>query len=116
MVADILEIDIKVLNRSVNSGLRIAKENTPVVTSFMRKSWRSTPAVKTKNGALKSLVNTADYSEFVNYGHRLTNKAGETVGWVSGRFILEKAMAHIEKRMPIEFKSEVERVNRAHDS
>ena len=117
MFADIRDIDIKVLNRSVNEGVRVAKENTPVISGFMRRQWRSAPAVKSRGGGVtKSMVNSADYSEFVNYGHRIVNGAGETVGFVKGKYMLEKAISHTEKTMAKEFKKEVERVNKAHDN
>lgn len=117
MLGDITDIDIKVLNRAVSEGVADAKRNTPVVSGFMRKAWRSTPAVKVKGGgATKSMVNTMDYSSFVNDGHRLVNGAGETVGWVSGQFILEKAIHKVDKALEREFKKEVEAVSRKHDS
>ena len=82
----------------------------------MRKSWRSAPAVKSKSGEVtKSLVNSADYSSYVNYGHRIVNKFGETKGFVKGQFILEKAVGVIEKELVKDFKEEVERVNKRHD-
>lgn len=116
MFDDITDIDIKVLNRAVNEGVKVAKDNTNVVSSFMRKSWRSAPAVKAKRGgAIKSMVNSADYSEFVNYGHRIVNSAGETIGWVNGQFMLEKAISKVDKALVREFKKEVERVSKEHD-
>ncbi len=115
MLGDIAEIDAKVLNRAASEGLRVAKDNTPTITGFMKKSWRSAPAVKSKGGAVKSIVNSADYSEFVNYGHRLLNKDGEQIGWVDGQFILEKAISHTEKAMKREFEKEIERVNKEYD-
>ncbi|MBS4958413.1 MAG: HK97 gp10 family phage protein [Clostridium sp.] len=116
MFDDIEEIDKRVLNTSVNKGVAIAKKNTNVVTGFMRRSWRSAPAVKSKTGEVtKSLVNSADYSEYVNYGHRIVNKLGETVGWVKGQFILEKAVGFIERQLVKEFKNEVERINKKYD-
>ncbi|MDU3526417.1 HK97 gp10 family phage protein [Clostridium sp.] len=116
MFDDIEEIDKRVLNTSVNKGVAIAKKNTNVVTGFMRRSWRSAPAVKSKTGEVtKSIVNSADYSEYVNYGHRIVNKLGETVGWVKGQFILEKAVGFIERQLVKEFKNEVERINKKHD-
>lgn len=116
MFDDITDIDIKVLNRAVNEGVSHAKRNTPTVTSFMKKSWKSAPAVKAKaGGASKNMVNTADYSEYVNYGHRRVNKAGETIGFVEGKFMLEKAMSHTEKAMEREFEKEVKKVNKEHD-
>lgn len=116
MFEDIEDIDKKVLNKSVNKGVALAKKNTNVVSGFMRRSWRSAPAVKSKSGEVtKSLVNSADYSEFVNYGHRIVNKFGETVGWVKGQFILEKAVGFIERELVKNFKEEVERINKEHD-
>lgn len=116
MLEDITEIDKKVLNKAVNQGVRVAKQNTPTVSGFMKKSWRSAPAVKSKAGGVsKNLVNTANYSEFVNYGHRIVNRAGETVGFVPGQFMLEKAIGTVEKELMKEFKKEVERVNKEYD-
>lgn len=116
MFDDISDIDIKVLNKAVNEGVEDAKKNTNVVTGFMQKSWRATPAVKAKTGGVtKSMDNTADYSSYVNYGHRIVNKKGETVGFVKGQFMLEKAIHKVDKNLEKEFKKEVERVNRKHD-
>mgnify|MGYP001309564119 CR=1 FL=1 len=115
MLADISEIDKKVLNKAVNLGAAYARRNTPVVTGFMRRSWHTKPTRKTPQGVEKELINSADYSEFVNYGHRVVNSRGETVGWVKGQFILEKAVNKVEKELVKEFKKEVERVNREHD-
>lgn len=122
MLGDISEIDVRVLNKAVNKGLAVAKRNTPVVTSFMRKSWMSTPTVKSRAGAEKSIVNTADYSSFVNDGHRqevgrYVPAIGKTLvePWVNGQFMLEKAVHETEKSLVTEFKAEIERVNREHD-
>lgn len=116
MLGDISEIDKRVLDKAVSIGLADAKRNTPVVTGFMRRSWHATPAVKSKSGGVtKTLVNTADYASYVNYGHRIVNKKGETVGFVKGKFILEKAVGKIEKEIIKLFEEEVERVNKKHD-
>lgn len=141
MLDDITDIDIKCLNKAVNVGLADAKKNTPVGQysnevnfttkdgenvhfttnntrqgGFMRSRWGTTPTRKTKSsGVTKSLVNNADYSEFVNYGHRIVNKKGETVGWVKGKFMLEKAINKVDKALISEFRKEVERVNKEHD-
>ena len=122
MLGDIEDIDKKVLNKSVNKGVAYAKKNTPVGVysnkqgGFMRRSWRSAPAVKSKSGNVtKSLVNTADYSSYVNYGHRIVNRFKETIGWVKGQFILEKTIGFIERQLVKDFKEEVERINKKHD-
>lgn len=116
MFHDISEVDVKIINKAVNEGARVAKENTNVVSGFMRKNWRSTPAVKSASREVKKvLVNSADYSEFVNYGHRIVDGEGKTVGFVKGQFMLEKAISHAEKTMKKEFEKEIERINRKHD-
>lgn len=139
MFDDIKEIDVKVLNKAVNEGVKVAKENTNVskggnvvefttrtgervrfttktsrVGGFMRKSWKPTPTVKTSKGAEKGIVNTADYSSYVNYGHRIV-QGGVTKGFVKGQYMLEKANNKTEKEMLKEFDKEVERVNQKHD-
>ena len=115
MLDDISEIDKRVLSKAVSVGLADAKRNTPVVTGFMRRSWHVMPTKKTSQGVEKELINSADYSSFVNYGHRIVNRSGETVGWVPGKFILEKAVSKVEKQLVEEFRKEVERVNSKHD-
>lgn len=114
MLDDIREIDVKVLNNAVNEGVKVAKEHTNVVTGFMRKSWKATPTAKKSKGAEKGIVNTADYSSYVNYGHRVV-QGGVTKGFVTGQHMLEKANNKVEKVLVKEFKKEVERVNRKHD-
>ncbi|UZQ86030.1 HK97 gp10 family phage protein [Thermoclostridium stercorarium] len=122
MLDDIREIDVRCLDKAVNVGLADAKRNTPIgqysggrVGGFMRKSWGVSPTRKTATSVEKELFNTADYAVYVNYGHRVVNRKGETVGWVPGKFILEKAVNKVEKELIRLFKKEVERVNRKHD-
>ena len=124
MLGDISEIDARILTQAVNEGLADAKRNTPVgqyppssgrVGGFMRKSWSVTPTQKTSTGVQKEMVNTAHYAIFVNYGHRVVNRKGETVGWVPGKFILEKAIKKVEKALVRLFEREVERVNKKYD-
>ena len=115
LLDDISEIDKRVLNKAVNEGLADAKSNTPVVTGFMKRSWAVTPTKKAASGAEKTLINKADYSSYVNYGHRIVNRSGETVGFKKGRFILEKAVGKVEKEIVRLFEKEVERVNQKHD-
>lgn len=115
MFGDITEIDVRVLNRAVNEGLKVAKDNTNVVSGFMRRSWRTTPTVKSTDGVSKGLLNSADYASFVNDGHRIVDRSGKTVGFVTGQYMLEKAIAMVERSMVREFNKEIERVRRTHD-
>ena len=110
-MGDLSEIDIKLLNQAVNEGVRDIKKNTPVRTGYLRKSWRSAPAVKGPSGVKKVLVNAADYSEFVNYGHRVVSRSG----FVPGNHMLEKGISYIDRRLMGLFKAEIERIRREHD-
>ncbi|MDU4726392.1 HK97 gp10 family phage protein [Clostridium sp.] len=140
MLGDIEDIDIKVLNKSVNIGLEDVKKNSPVgsytnhvdfitkegkkvsfTTSevkqggWLRRSWRVTRANKSKKGVSKTIYNNVDYAAYVNYGHRVVNKLGETIGWVKGKFMLEKAIKRVDKEMVKSFKEEIKRINKKYD-
>ena len=119
MVEDIREIDLRILNRAVNAGVTYAKSNSPVITGFYRKNWRSAPAVKAKAGGVtKTLVNNADYASYVNYGHRTVDKEGSTTGYVKspkGDHLLERTMIYAGKQLEKEFKKEVEAVQNRHN-
>lgn len=119
MMADISGIDVTVLNRSINAGMRYAKNNSPVITGYFRKRWSASPAVKKKNGEVKKvLVNSADYASYVNYGHRTVNGKGETTGYVRskvGDHLLERAVSYSEKMMIREFNKAVKEVQTRHD-
>lgn len=116
MLDDIRDVDEKVIKKAVGEGIKIAKDNTNVVSGKMEESWKVTPTVKNSEGVEKGIVNTKDYSSYVNYGHRLVNKSRETVGFVKGQYMLEKAIDKVEKTMVEEFKKEIEKVKRKHDS
>lgn len=119
MLDDVREIDIKILNQAVNEGMRHAKDQSPVITGFFRKNWRSAPAVKTRDGGVsKNLVNSADYASYVNYGHRTVDGAGNTTGYVrsdEGDHLLEKTLNYVSKRLIELFQKEVEAVQHRHD-
>lgn len=145
MMGDICSIDKRVLNRAVNEGVAYAKRNTPVgehpnpvtftikngpktgelvsfevsnpgVGGFLRKSWHKLPTKKIGNGIEAELINSADYSSFWNYGHRIvTKKGGPTKGFVKGTFLLEKTKGRVQKQMVKEFDKEVKAVQKRHD-
>ena len=119
MLDDVREIDIKMLNQAVNEGMRHAKDQSPVITGFFRKNWRSAPAVRTRDGGVsKNLVNSADYASYVNYGHRTVDSAGNTTGYVrsdEGDHLLEKTLNYVSKRLIELFQKEVEAVQHRHD-
>jgi len=111
MCGDISEIDARVLGSAVLTGVRVAKQNTPVVSGFMRKMWGVTPTIRRKDGTEKAIYNAADYASFVNDGHRTVNQQGETTGFVPGQHMLEKAEKAVFRKMRSEFNKEVRRIN-----
>lgn len=124
MLGDIKQIDRKVLTKSVNAGLRDVKRNTPVgkypagsgkVGGTLRKGWHSTPTLPAGNGVQKGLENNVSYGLYVNDGHRVVNRHGETVGYVEGQHFLERADNVVEKAMIREFDAEIKRVKAKHD-
>lgn len=140
MLGDISKIDKKVLNASVNEGLADVKRNTPVgkypsevsfttkdgrrvtfsvtpkIGGTLRRGWTSPPAVENGSGVEKTLENNVEYASYVNDGHRVVNRHGETVGYVNGNHMLEHAGSVVNMAMEREFAKEVERVNREHDN
>lgn len=119
MLGDIREIDIRVLNQAVNEGVKYAKNKSPAITGWYRKKWKSAPAVKAKGGGVtKTLVNSADYASFVNYGHRTVDGAGNTTGYVKsplGDHLLERTVIRVGQQLEKEFIKEVEAVQKRHD-
>lgn len=113
---DISEIDAKILTMATADGLNDIKSNTPFVTGFLRKSWRKSPTVKSAKGVGTSITNNADYATYVNYGHRIVNKKGETVGFVKGLYMLENAKDRIEKNIRRLFEEEVRKIKLKYDS
>lgn len=119
MVEDIGEIDIRVLDRAVNEGVDYAKDFSPVDTGFFKENWSSAPAVRSKAGcASKTLVNTAEYASYVNYGHKTVDAYGNITGYVKsekGDHLLEKTQNEINRRMIALFEKEVEAVQNRHN-
>lgn len=119
MLGDIREIDIRVLDRAVNEGVKYAKNNSPVITGWYRKNWKSGPSIKSAGGGVsKTLENSADYSSFVNHGHRTVDGAGNTTGYVkspTGDHLLERTVIRVGQQLEKEFEKEVEAVQKRHD-
>lgn len=121
MVGDIRMVDEKILNRAMNEGLRQVKQLTPVgvyknrTGGTLRRKWSRTRVFKTQTYVTATLYNNTEYALYVNYGHRVVNKNGETIGWVNGKFMLEKSLYRIEKTLEREFRKEIERINKQYD-
>ena len=119
MLGEVDEVNKRIMNRAVNDGMSYAKNNSPRITGFFAKSWFSTPAVKRKDGSVtKHLVNTAEYAPYVNYGHRIVDKEGKSIGYVrskQGDHLLEKTVDYVNKRLIDEFEKEIRSIQKKHD-
>lgn len=121
MVGEIRTIDEKILNRAMNEGLKQVKQLTPAgvyknrTGGTLRRNWSRTRVFKTQTYVTATLYNNTGYALYVNYGHRVVNKNGETIGWVNGKFMLEKSLYRIEKTLEREFRKEIERINKQYD-
>ena len=121
MLDDISEIDRKILNKAINVGIAEAKRLTPVgqytngrVGGHMRRSWSASRTTFNATSVTKEMFNTAEYASYVNYGHRIVSNK-KTKGFVKGKFILERAIAKVEKTMVAEFNKAVKEVNKKYD-
>jgi len=116
MLEDAAGVEKIILDKVGKLMLKRVKDNTPVDTGVLQKSWKSTPAIKNKAGEVKKVIfNNENYAEYVNYGHRIVNKKGETVGFVKGHYMLEKALGQAEKELVQAFEEEIRRINKEHD-
>ena len=116
MLGDVAKIDAKVLNKAVLAGIRKIKISTPVDTGHLQRSWHFTSPRSSSNGVESTIYNNVEYAMPVNYGHRVKNKEGKTVGFIKGKFMLEKAMAEVDKALVLEFEKAVKEVKRKHGS
>lgn len=79
-------------------------KTTPVDTGFMRKSWGVDKNVKQEGNtystrifnnargeASKAYPYGAPYPYYIENGHRIINKKGDTIGYMQGKKILKKA-------------------------
>lgn len=74
------------------------------------------PTIKSKTNEIKKIiVNTADYASYVNDGHRVVNHKGETIGFIKGKFMLERALSQADKELVKAFEEEVKKVNQKYD-
>lgn len=113
---DIGEIDKTIITKSAQDGVNFVKNITSIDTGHMRKSWRKSPTVQSSKGVSTSITNNADYAMYVNDGHRIVNKKGETVGFVKGRYLIEKTKKRVEADMKKLFGKEVQKIKAKYDS
>ncbi len=132
------------LNQTAAVGQRVAKQNTPVgvydsdvhfitrdgkevefkatakMGGTLRRGWRTTNI----NQNTKELYNNVEYGLYVDQGHRKVAKSGTdasgkpvyiNVGWVPGKFMLDKATKAMTDSMGQLFSKNLERVKKKYD-
>lgn len=73
--------------------LRKVKKRTYPVTGNLTRNWQVGNVIKSGNTYTIEIINSTEYAEYVEYGHRqvvVNKKTGEkrTVGWTKGKFML----------------------------
>lgn len=101
------EIHLKVANRIALLAIRKVKKMTPVDTGDLRNNWKH-HVVKRGDMYIIVIYNQLEYASFVENGHRIV-VAGQTVGWVEGKFMLKLTMDEMERIAPNMWKNEVEK-------
>lgn len=103
---DCRQIQAETTKRMANACLSAAKRNTPVGQykdgrqgGTLRQGWqsRSEGHNARKGKARAEVYNNTEYGIYVNDGHRIVNRKGQTVGWVMGKFMLESGVRAAEK-------------------
>lgn len=101
------QVQMKVAQRIAQLAVRKVKKLTPVDTGNLRNNWKY--YVVSKGDTIYiHIYNQAEYASFVENGHRIV-VAGQTVGWVEGRFMLKLTMNDMQKIAPNMWQREIEK-------
>lgn len=100
-------IHMRVANRVALLAIRKVKKMTPVDKNLLRQSWKHA-VVKNGDNYTIWLFNETEYAEYVENGHRIV-VAGQTVGWVEGRFMMKLTLDDMKRIAPNMWKKEVEK-------
>lgn len=128
----------RIVTLAANKAMGVAKENTPVgnysgdvnfttsdgkkvsfvaekrVGGNLKRSWHMDGVKKKKREISRKFYNNANYAGFVNDGHRIVNKKGETIGLTVPQRFLEKGVEAGEQALEKLFEIEVGRIKKKH--
>lgn len=65
----------------------------------LKRNWQQKPARRAGTVYKSIIFNGTPYGIFVEKGHRIV-RAGKTIGWVPGQFMLESSMEEVKSGMP----------------
>lgn len=94
---------ISFLLSNANVGIKQLKDNTPLDTGNLRRSWRLSEYYAKEDGTLEIwFINTADYSSYVELGHMTANRKK----WVPGKFFMKTTLEKLEANLPRRFEKD----------
>ncbi|MEG0416399.1 MAG: HK97 gp10 family phage protein [Erysipelothrix sp.] len=103
------------VNFTTNDGKEVKfRQNFVKIGGPLRKAWHVSE-VRVKGKTMeKEMFNNMGYALYVNNGHRVVNRNGETVGFVEGKFFLEAGTRQFGRISNVFYKSEIERLRKKH--
>ena len=90
--ADIQQAEVNVVSKTTAAAKEVTLDKTPVKTGTLKGRWTDIPLIVLNGKISKGYANDLYYAGYVNDGHRTVNKAGETVGYVTGFRMLERGI------------------------
>lgn len=100
-------IHLKIANRIGLLAIRKVKKMTPVDKGLLRLAWKH-QVIKRGDIYMVAIYNETEYAQYVESGHRIV-VAGQTVGWVEGRFMMKLTLDEMKRIAPNMWKTEVEK-------
>ena len=110
--ADLDESARRVVSRMADKGMEVTVRNTPVDTGHLRKNWLKGRTLRVGNGVESQYYNNVYYGLYVNDGHRIVNRRGETIGHKEGVRMLEQGQNAAKEAADSIFNEEIRRVKR----
>lgn len=101
------QVQMKVAQRIAQLAIRKVKKMTPVDTGDLRNNWKY-EVIKKGDSYIIIIYNQLEYASFVENGHRIV-VAGQTVGWVEGRFMLKLTADEMERIAPNMWQREIDK-------
>lgn len=86
----------KSTKRIGTQALKTLKNNSPVDTGQLRRSWTADGPNYGGGGWVIKVTNNAEYASYVERGHR--TRGGK--GWVAGQFFMKNSLSDINAQLP----------------
>lgn len=98
----------RILDKLDDEGKKLVKAvrgNMPKKTGKLRKGVKALPVEKVRGGYQKGVTNKSPHYHLVERGHRKISKTGQELGWVDGKFYLERTVTEQEDPIMNELKN-----------